>query len=114
MSDLRVTITVKNAIMLRAMEVEGYDSAAALARAAKVSLTTVYHYLNLKLAPYGPDGTLRPSIERLAKTLRRLPEDLFPAPFLRRALETNKVTRDRKSTRLNSSHVSESRMPSSA
>ncbi|MFO0520033.1 MAG: sigma factor-like helix-turn-helix DNA-binding protein, partial [bacterium] len=33
-------------------------------------------------------------VVRIGYALKRLPEDLFPAPFLRRALQTNRVTRD--------------------
>ena len=80
--------------MLRAMEQAGFSTAIELARASAVNNSTVGQYLNLKLAPYNPGGELRDSIIRIARVLKRLPEDLFPAPFLRRALQTNRVTRD--------------------
>jgi hypothetical protein len=80
--------------MLRAMEQAGFTTATELARASGVNNSTVGLYLNLKLAPYQPCGQLRPSILRISEVLKRLPEDLFPTPFLRRALQTNRVTRD--------------------
>lgn len=92
--DLRIIVTVKNAVMLRAMEQSGFSTAIELARASAVNNSTVGQYLNLKLAPYTPSGELRDSIVRIGYALKRLPEDLFPAPFLRRALQTNRVTRD--------------------
>lgn len=94
MKDIRVIVTVKNAVMLRAMEQAGFNTANELARASAVSNSIVGQYLNLKLAPYNASGELRESIIRIAHALKRLPEDLFPAPFLRRALQTNRVTRD--------------------
>ena len=94
MKDIRIIITVKNARMLRAMEQAGFASAAELARAAGVSNNAIGDYLNLKLAPYNSGGELRQSIVRISDALKRLPEDLFPAPFLRQALQSNRVTRD--------------------
>lgn len=94
MKDIRVIVTVKNAVMLRAMEQAGFNTAIELARASGVNNSTVGQYLNLKLAPYTPSGELRDTIVRIGYALKRLPEDLFPAPFLRRALQTNRVTRD--------------------
>lgn len=94
MKDIRVIVTVKNAVMLRAMEQAGFSTAIELARVSAVNNSTVGQYLNLKLAPYNPSGELRDSIVRIGYALKQLPEDLFPAPFLRRALQTNSVTRD--------------------
>jgi len=94
MKDIRVIVTVKNAVMLRAMEQAGFTTATELARASGVNNNMVGDYLNLKLAPYKSCGELRDSIVRIGYALKRLPEDLFPAPFLRRALQTNRVTRD--------------------
>jgi RNA polymerase sigma factor (sigma-70 family) len=96
MSDLRVTVTVtvKNARLLRAMEAAGFDTAAALSRACGVQQGIVGDYLNLKLAPLAPDGEWRASILKISEALRRLPEDLFPPEFLRAALKTNRVERE--------------------
>ena len=92
--DLLLIVTIKNNAMVVAMNAAGYDSAAALARDSKVSSRLVYEYLNLKLAPVRQDGEWRSCILAISRTLRRLPEDLFPPPFLRRALTTNRVTRE--------------------
>jgi RNA polymerase sigma factor (sigma-70 family) len=93
-NDIKVIVTVKNNVMLRAMDQAGFETASALAEASGTSPTDVGHYLNLKLAPYNSRGELRPPIERIARALGRLPEDLFPAPFVRRALERNRVERE--------------------
>ena len=92
--DLLVIVTIKNNALLTAMRAAGCDNAAALARASGVSYQRVCDYLNLKIAPLRQDGEWRSCILAVSKTLRRLPEDLFPAPFMRRALDTNRVTRE--------------------
>ena len=94
MKDLRVTITVKNGALLRVMESKGYDTAIALHRASGVPYQTIINYLGLKLAPYLKDGRLSAPAEALSLALDCVVEELFPAPFLRRCLETNRVTRE--------------------
>jgi DNA-directed RNA polymerase specialized sigma24 family protein len=96
MSDFRVTVTVtvKNARMLRAMDAAGFDTAVALSRACGVAQTFVGAYLGLKLAPLKEDGEWRASILKIAEALRTLPEDLFPPAFLNAALKTNRVERE--------------------
>lgn len=92
--DLLVIVSVKNNALLSAMRAAGFDSAAALARAGDVSPHRIYDYLNLKIAPIRESGEWRTCILSISRVLRTLPEDLFPAPFLRRALSTNKVMRE--------------------
>lgn len=94
MKDIKVIVTVKNNVMLRAMAEEGFETASALARAAHVQPTQIGEYLNLKKAPFDTRGELRPDMERIAKALRRLPEDLFPKPFVHRALKSNRAERE--------------------
>jgi RNA polymerase sigma factor (sigma-70 family) len=94
MNDLRITVTIKNNLLLRAMEDAGFYSAAAFARACGCSYAALVEYLSLKRTPYLRDGSHRPSILLIADTLRRLPEDLFPPPFLHRALAKNSVVRE--------------------
>lgn len=93
-NEIRLIVTLKNAMMLRAMEREGFDTALALAKAAETSPSTVGAYLALKLAPMRGNGDWLPSIQRIAAVLRSLPEDLFPPQFLRSALRTNRAERD--------------------
>ncbi len=93
-ADLLVIVTIKNNALLTAMRAAGCESAGALARASGVSYHRVCEYLNLKIAPLRQDGEWRSCILAISKTLRTLPEDLFPAAFMRRALATNRVTRE--------------------
>lgn len=93
-NDIRLIVTLKNAVMLRVMEREGFDTASALAKASATNQSTVGAYLGLKLAPMRGNGDWLPSIQRIAAVLRCLPEDLFPPQFLRTALRTNRAERD--------------------
>jgi RNA polymerase sigma factor (sigma-70 family) len=92
--DLLITVSVKNNALLTAMRDAGYASAAALSRASGVFAGRIYDYLNLRVTPLHKNGEWRSCIIDIAKVLRRLPDDLFPAGFLDRALATNKVTRE--------------------
>ena len=79
--------------------------------------------INVWFAMYAPKGTPKPVIDKLSAALQEALKD----PEVKSRLAANgaetvtsdratpeALRRDRKSTRLNSSHVSESRMPSSA
>lgn len=92
--DLLVIVTIKNNALLTAMRAAGCENATALARDSGVSYQRVCDYLNLKIAPLRQGGEWRSCILAISKTLRTLPEDLFPAAFMRRALATNRVTRE--------------------
>jgi len=93
-ADLLVIVTIKNNALLTAMRGARCENAAALARDSGVSYHRICDYLNLKIAPLRRDGEWRSCILAISKALRRLPEDLFPASFIRRALATNRVTRE--------------------
>ena len=90
MKDYLVTVTVKNNIFLKAMEENGFKTAVSLSRASGVSPGTIGDYLNLKQTPLGRNG-FKQSILLISKTLKRLPEDLFPPQHLEKGLNTNKV-----------------------
>jgi DNA-directed RNA polymerase specialized sigma24 family protein len=88
MTDYRVTVTVKNARILRAMEKAGFDSVAALARAMNISTTTLHMLLSLRRSPLsrgrGPKGDnsnrpLRwiPTVEKLSFILKVPVDELF-------------------------------------
>jgi len=92
--DLLVIVTIKNNVLLTAMRAAGCENAAALARDSGVSYHRACDYLNLKIAPLRENGEWRSCILAISKALRRLPEDLFPASFMSRALATNRVARE--------------------
>src|SRR5262245_65764196 len=67
----------------------GFKTVAALAKAGKLDLNSLYGYLGLKKAPLTKNGNWKGSALRLAKTLRLPPDSLFPEPHLQEALARN-------------------------
>jgi RNA polymerase primary sigma factor len=94
MRDLRLTITVRNNLLMRAIEGAGFDSVAAFCRAHGLDYQTTVKLVALKAAPINTRGGWMPTAIKLATALKALPEDLFPAAFLTRALERNRVERE--------------------
>jgi DNA-directed RNA polymerase specialized sigma subunit len=86
MTDYRVTVTVKNARILRAMERAGFDSVAALSREMGISSVVLHNLLSMRTPPINR-GAGRRSVhnalrwsktaERLAFTLQVPVEELF-------------------------------------
>lgn len=88
MTDYRVTVTVKNARILRAMEKAGFDNVAALARAMDTSATTLHTLLSMRRSPlsrgpgakkYASNRPLRwiPTVEKLSLILKVPVDELF-------------------------------------
>ena len=88
MTDYRVTVTVKNARILRAMQRAGFDSVAALARAMDTSATTLHTLLSMRRSPlsrgpgakkYASNRPLRwiPTVEKLSLILKVPVDELF-------------------------------------
>lgn len=94
MKDLRLTITVRNNLLMRAIEDAGFDSVPAFCRAHGLAYRAVVDFVGLRLAPISPRGEWRVQAVKMAEALKMLPEDLFPAAFLTRAMERNKVERE--------------------
>lgn len=94
MKDLRLTITVRNNLLMRAIEGAGFDSVAAFCRAHGLDYQTTVKLVALKVAPINTRGGWLPTATKIATALKVLPEDLFPAAFLTRVLERNRVERE--------------------
>lgn len=92
--DLRVTITVRNALLLRAIEASGYASVAAFAKANGLPYQKIINYIALRATPYNRHGDLSDTVMRLSFALKTTPESLFPPRLMRQALQKNSVTRD--------------------
>jgi RNA polymerase sigma factor (sigma-70 family) len=91
MNDYIVQVAVKNGPMLRAMRLAGFETAAELSRASGVGNTQIGKYLNLQVPPITKRGDWSASVLKIAKTLRALPEDLFPPQHVRAALPNNRA-----------------------
>ena len=90
-ADYSVTLTIKNNYLLNAMKDVGIYTAAELSRASGVTQQTIGRYLNLSFTPYSKRG-LRPSVDKLSKCLKKLPEDLFPPQHINSPLQRNVIT----------------------
>ena len=91
MKDYRITVKIKNNYMLKAMEKAGFYSGASLSKASNVGQTPISYFLNLKKPAYNLDGTFKKDVLKISKTLKVLPEDLFPTQHLINPLEINKA-----------------------
>ncbi len=94
MKDLRLTITVRNNLLMRAIEDAGFDSIAAFCRATGAPYQTAVDFIGFKRPAVLQNGAWRAGALSLANALKMLPEDLFPDAFKTRALERNKVERE--------------------
>jgi hypothetical protein len=90
MTDYRITMTVRNARILRAIEKAGFPSVAEVARATGYSSSMIYPLVTMKASPLtrgkGKNGDdvfrplqWRPVAEKLALVLKIPVEDLFSA-----------------------------------
>ena len=78
MTDYRVQIKVRNARLLRAIEMAGHQPGQIFAREVGISYTGhLLPYLNLKRTPFDENGDLRPCAEMLCVFLNRLPDELW-------------------------------------
>lgn len=92
MKDFRVTITVKNNLLMSAIEEAGYDSAASFARAYAVGYERLNKYLNLKESPIGSDGDIKQSAELICDALGKNLHEIFPERFMEKCLARNSLT----------------------
>ena len=77
MKDFRVTIKVRNANLLRAIEKAGYKPGPIFASKVGIGYAILAEYINLTKSPCDEDGNLLPAAEKLALFLRRMPVDLW-------------------------------------
>ena len=91
-ADFRLTIKVRNARLLRAIERAGYANPAQFAAALKIQPATIYEYIALRRAPIGKRGTVSGVIERIAAALQSSVEDLFPPRYMDRVMARSSVT----------------------
>jgi hypothetical protein len=86
-ADYAIKIQVRNNRMLEQMRLTGFKSGTAVARASGTSIGVVCEFLRLERAPIKQNEQWSLSLLKIAKCLRCLPEDLFPAVHLRKPLE---------------------------
>jgi len=90
--DYLIEIRVKNNHLLKKISAAGYVSVSEFARAVGIHQTVMSKYVTLKSPAIDRWGKWRKSVERMAKLLKCLPEDLFPPQHIDKALKTSKAT----------------------
>jgi RNA polymerase sigma factor (sigma-70 family) len=90
MKDYRLTVSVKNNLLLSMMELRGISTAVELSRQSGVNQSDIGDYLRLLVPAYSPStGRLYPNIARLCKFFKCEPDHIFPEEHLRNPLATN-------------------------
>ena len=85
----RVKITVKNNLLLTAIEQAGYKSAAEFARAIGLTDQEVSALVALRNAPINQDGEFSPNAKRIMEALGAAPSDLWTTEQLNMKLKRN-------------------------
>lgn len=99
--EFRVEFRIKNNLLYRAIEAAGFDSASAFGRHCNISPTTVGHFLNLKVAPIAASGDWRYAVLAMATALKCLPDNLFPADYMRQTIKQNRVAQEYSAEEIN-------------
>jgi RNA polymerase sigma factor (sigma-70 family) len=89
MSDYRVTVKVRNANLLRAIENCGYEPGQKFSRAVGVAYGTINDLLNMRISPFLADGSIRPAVDKLINFLCVPFDELFSSEQCE-AMATNK------------------------
>lgn len=87
----RIKVSVRNNLLLSAIEDAGYKNLADFARAAEVTYTTIVTLVSFKLCPINEEGEFRPSCKKIMETLGAAPTDLWTAEQLELKLKKNSV-----------------------
>ena len=91
-SSYRIKVSVKNNLLLSAIEEAGYKSAAEFARAADLRETDVSGLVALRFAPIGKRGEFTLTAQKIMEVLGAAPSDLWTTEQLNMSLPKN--TRD--------------------
>lgn len=77
MNEYRVTVKIRNHLLLVALERSAFKTVAKLCEATGISNALVYDYINLKRIPIDERGYWRPSALRLSEAIGVLPDEIF-------------------------------------
>jgi len=88
-SSYRIKVSVKNNLLLSAIEEAGYKSAAEFARAADLRETDVSGLVALRFAPIGKQGEFTLTAQRIMEALGAAPSDLWTTEQLNMSLTRN-------------------------
>ena len=91
MKDYRVEVKIKNNYLLTKMMENGVANVNQLAKLVNSNPTAIGHVVNLKIAAYGKNGKVRPTVSKICEFLSCCPEDIFPDQHLMTPLHSNRA-----------------------
>jgi RNA polymerase sigma factor (sigma-70 family) len=89
MKEYRVKITVRNNLLLSAIENAGYKSQTDFAQAAELAVQTVNSLVGLRVAPINSEGDFIPAAKVIMEVLGAAPTDLWTEEQLTMSLRRN-------------------------
>jgi RNA polymerase primary sigma factor len=93
MDEYRLKVTIKNNLILNAIEERGYTNLNNFCKGEGLKLNNLYDLINLKIAPIGVDGRFIKPAQDLMEVLGACPTDLWTEEQLTLKLQTNTVTK---------------------
>ena len=94
MNEYRVKVTVRNNLLLSAIEEAGYKSQSEFARAAGLNATEVNSLVAMRKAPIGTDGAFIEPAKVIMEVLGACPTDLWTEEQLTTELRRNTVEKE--------------------
>jgi len=93
MDEYRLKVTIKNNLILNAIEERGHTNLHNFCKSEKLQLNNLYDLINLKISPIGVDGRFIKPAKDLMEVLGACPTDLWTEEQLTLKLQTNTVTK---------------------
>ena len=94
MEEYRVKVSVKNNLILKAIEDTGYTNLHKFSKDNYVSLAGLYDLINLREPPIGTGGEFSNAAKTLMEALGASPSDLWTEEQLTLKLKTNHMTKE--------------------
>jgi RNA polymerase primary sigma factor len=91
--EYRLKVSVRNNLILKAIEGQGYTNLHKFSKACSISLAGLYDLINLKAAPITNDGEFSKASKQLMEALGACPIELWTEEQLTLALRKNSVER---------------------
>jgi len=94
MREYRVKVTVRNNLLLSAIEEAGFKSQAEFARSADMTMSQVNNLVGMREAPINSEGSFTPAAKKFMEVLGACPLDLWTEEQLTMELRRNTVEKE--------------------
>lgn len=94
MREYRVKVTVRNNLLLSAIEKAGFKSQAEFARSSDMTMSQVNSLVAMREAPINSEGSFSPAAKQLMEVLGACPADLWTEEQLTMELRRNTVEKE--------------------